>query len=167
MFFGLTNSLATFQMMMNTIFAEEVREGWLTIYMDDMLIHTPEDVKLHCCCVHRILDKLRKHDLFLKPEKCRFEQKTMEFLGVVDKPTTTCARCTGNGSTLGPLGKRLGVGANPAPRRDIADLPDLPKSETSAVSESAGPLWPGSARNEKTSEKQKVGKSETERKCLL
>ena len=56
--------------MMNTIFAEEVREGWLTIYMDDMLIHTPEDVKLHCRCVHRILDKLRKHDLFLKPEKC-------------------------------------------------------------------------------------------------
>jgi hypothetical protein len=40
MFFGLTNSLATFQTMMNTIFAVEVAEGWLTIYMDDMAIHT-------------------------------------------------------------------------------------------------------------------------------
>ena len=50
---------------------------------------------------------------------------------------------------------------DPAPRRDIADLPDLPKSETSAVSESAGPLWPGSMRNKKTSEKRKVGKSES------
>jgi hypothetical protein len=40
MFFGLTNSPATFQTMMNTIFASEVAEGWLTIYMDDMAIHT-------------------------------------------------------------------------------------------------------------------------------
>ena len=30
MFFGLTNSPATFQMMMNAIFQEELREGWLT-----------------------------------------------------------------------------------------------------------------------------------------
>ena len=37
MFFGLTNSPATFQTMMNAIFQEELREGWLTIYMDDML----------------------------------------------------------------------------------------------------------------------------------
>ena len=32
MFFGLTNSPATFQTMMNTIFLEELLEGWLTIY---------------------------------------------------------------------------------------------------------------------------------------
>ena len=76
-------------------------------------------------------------------------------------PTTTCARCTGNGSTLGSLGKRQRVGADPAPRWENADLPDLPKSETSAVSESAGPLWPGSARNKKTSEKWKVRKLES------
>ena len=40
MFFGLTNSPATFQAMMNTIFANEMAQGWLTIYMDDMAIHT-------------------------------------------------------------------------------------------------------------------------------
>jgi hypothetical protein len=40
MFFGLTNSLATFQMMMNTIFCHEVQEGWFSIFMDD------------CCYVH-------------------------------------------------------------------------------------------------------------------
>jgi hypothetical protein len=46
MFFGLTNLLATFQTMMNTVFAVEVAEGWLTIYMDDMAIHTkPQDFK--------------------------------------------------------------------------------------------------------------------------
>jgi len=36
MFFGLTNSPATFQMMMNTIFRREVAQGWLSIYMDDI-----------------------------------------------------------------------------------------------------------------------------------
>ncbi len=40
MFFGLTNSLATFQMMMNTIFRTEVAQGWLLVYMDDIAIHT-------------------------------------------------------------------------------------------------------------------------------
>jgi Reverse transcriptase (RNA-dependent DNA polymerase) len=40
MFFGLTNSPATFQTMMNSIFSEEVAERWMTIYMDDMAIHT-------------------------------------------------------------------------------------------------------------------------------
>ena len=38
MFFGLCNSPATFQAMMNDIFADMICEGWLHIYMDDMLI---------------------------------------------------------------------------------------------------------------------------------
>src|SRR5882724_10437695 len=38
MFFGLTNSLATFQTMMNNIFKELIDEGVVTIYMDDILI---------------------------------------------------------------------------------------------------------------------------------
>jgi hypothetical protein len=42
MFFGLTNSLATFQTMMNSIFAEEIAEKWLTVYMDDMAIHSQQ-----------------------------------------------------------------------------------------------------------------------------
>jgi hypothetical protein len=40
MFFGLTNSLATFQAMMNEIFRMEVAQGWLSVYMDDITIHT-------------------------------------------------------------------------------------------------------------------------------
>jgi Reverse transcriptase (RNA-dependent DNA polymerase) len=40
MFFGLTNSPATFQTMMNSIFSEEIAKQWLTVYMDDMAIHT-------------------------------------------------------------------------------------------------------------------------------
>jgi hypothetical protein len=40
MFFGLTNSLVTFQMMMNTIFQCEVLEGWFSIFMDNGIIYT-------------------------------------------------------------------------------------------------------------------------------
>ena len=40
MFFGLTNSLATFQMMMNDIFKELIDEGVFVVFMDDILIFT-------------------------------------------------------------------------------------------------------------------------------
>ena len=83
MFFGLTNSPATFQTMMNTIFAEELHKNWLTIYMDDILIHTTDDITAHREKVHKILHKLRQHDLYLKPEECQFEQKKVEFLGII------------------------------------------------------------------------------------
>ena len=83
MFFGLTNSPATFQTMMNAIFAEELRENWLTIYMDDILVHTSDNITAHREKVHKVLQKLRQHDLYLKPEKCQFEQKKVEFLGVI------------------------------------------------------------------------------------
>jgi hypothetical protein len=88
MFFGLTNSPATFQAMMNDIFAEELREGWVSIYMDNILIHTDNNLTNHRKCIHRILDKLRKHDLYLKPEKCVFEKEQVEFLGVILKGGT-------------------------------------------------------------------------------
>ncbi len=39
MFFGLTNSPATFQTMINMIFHNLIDEGNVTIYMDDIAIH--------------------------------------------------------------------------------------------------------------------------------
>jgi len=83
MFFGLTNSPAMFQMMMNTLFEEELREGWLIIYMDNMLIATHNNPAFHEKCVHCILTKLLLNNLYLKPEKCVFEQQKIEFLGVI------------------------------------------------------------------------------------
>ena len=68
---------------MNAIFAEELRENWLTIYMDDILVHTTDDIIAHREKVHKILQKLRQHNLYLKPEKCQFEQKKVEFLGII------------------------------------------------------------------------------------
>jgi hypothetical protein len=90
MFFRLTNSPATFQMMMNSIFTNEIAEKWLTVYMDDMAIHTQrqdseteeQHVQWHRIYVKQILAKLMEHNLFLKPAKCVFEQPSIEFLGV-------------------------------------------------------------------------------------
>ena len=38
MFFGLSNSPATFQRFMNDSFKDMIAKGWLIVYMDDMLI---------------------------------------------------------------------------------------------------------------------------------
>ena len=83
MFFRLTNSPATFQTMMNAIFAKEIAEGWLIVYMDDILVAMKDNQEFHDQCVHQMLKKLKKHDLYLKPEKCIFDQKRIEFLGVI------------------------------------------------------------------------------------
>jgi hypothetical protein len=91
MFFGLTNSPATFQMMMNTIFRREVALGWLSVYMDDIAIHTKpcpgeteeEHQTRHQEYVHLVLDRLEANDLYLKPEKCAFEQREIDYLGVI------------------------------------------------------------------------------------
>jgi Reverse transcriptase (RNA-dependent DNA polymerase) len=40
MFFGLTNSPATFQTMMDSIFKELITEGVVVVYLDDILIFT-------------------------------------------------------------------------------------------------------------------------------
>jgi Reverse transcriptase (RNA-dependent DNA polymerase) len=91
MFFRLTNLLATFQMMMNTIFRREVQEGWFSIFMDDGIIYTkkwPDEmdeqhIKWHRLLVHCIFDILEANDLYIKPEKCAFEQQEIEYLGVI------------------------------------------------------------------------------------
>ena len=41
MFFSLTNSPATFQRFMSNSFHNMIAEGWLVIYMDDLLIYSP------------------------------------------------------------------------------------------------------------------------------
>ena len=83
MFFGLTNAPTTFQSMMNFIFRKLINESYVTIYMDDILIHTPNDVALHRRVINNVLWILAKHDLYLKPQKCQFEVTEVEYLGIV------------------------------------------------------------------------------------
>jgi hypothetical protein len=48
--------------------------------MDNIIIATPDDKKLHEEIVQEVLKVLRKESLFLKAKKCCFEQTEMEFL---------------------------------------------------------------------------------------
>ena len=68
---------------MNALFAKEIAEGWLIVYMDNILIATEDNLKFHRKCVHRMLKKLAEHDLYLKLEKCKFKQQRVKFLGVI------------------------------------------------------------------------------------
>jgi Reverse transcriptase (RNA-dependent DNA polymerase) len=83
MFFGLTNSLATFQTMMDTLFRQEIATGDVTIYMDDILITTTGSLEQHKQKVHQVLHKLEDNVLYLKMEKCSFHQKAVDYLGVI------------------------------------------------------------------------------------
>ena len=82
MFFGLTNSPATFQTMMNDIFRDLIAEGVVVVYLDDILIFT-ETIEQHREVTRQVLRLLEENKLFLKPDKCEFERTKVEYLGVV------------------------------------------------------------------------------------
>ena len=52
------------------------------IYMDNILIVTPDDKELHEEIVHTVLDMLMVEDFFLKLSKCSFHQQTVDYLGI-------------------------------------------------------------------------------------
>jgi Reverse transcriptase (RNA-dependent DNA polymerase) len=82
MFYGLTNSLATFQTMMDSIFKGLISEGKVIVYLDNILIFT-ETLEEHQEVVKKVASLLHIHNLFLKLEKCEFECTEIEYLGVI------------------------------------------------------------------------------------
>jgi len=82
MFFGMTNSPATFQTMMNDIFRTLIAKGIVVVYLDDILIFTRTEEE-HKRAVQRVLEVLAEHKLFLCLEKCEFHRKEIEYLGLV------------------------------------------------------------------------------------
>jgi len=82
MFFGMTNSPATFQTMINNIFWDLIAEGIVVVYLDDILIFTRTEEE-HTKAIRRVLQVLQEHKLFLCPEKCEFCKKQIEYLGLV------------------------------------------------------------------------------------
>lgn len=82
MFFGMSNSPATFQRMVDEIFTFLIRRGVLVAYMDDLCAGT-ETLEEHRVVVREVLAICRKHGLFLKLEKCDFEKRSVKFLGLI------------------------------------------------------------------------------------
>jgi len=85
MYFGLTNSPATFQTMMNDLFRDLINQGDTATFIDDILVATDTE-EGHNKLVEEVLRRLEENDLFVKPEKCKWKVREVEFLGVVIGP---------------------------------------------------------------------------------
>jgi hypothetical protein len=82
MFFGMCNSPATFQAMIDNIFMTMI-DNWLVIvYIDNILIFANMKEELERI-TKLVLEKLWEHDLFLKAKKCEFCQTRIEYLGMI------------------------------------------------------------------------------------
>ena len=82
--FGMTNSPATFQHFMNDIF-RDMADDFVVIYLDDILIFSFDPSK-HEEHVRLVLERLRKYNLHVKPEKCQFHTTSTEYLGFIVSP---------------------------------------------------------------------------------
>jgi len=82
MFFGMTNSPAIFQTIMNEVFQTVIAEEIVIVYLDDILIFIKTEEE-HEQAVWRVLKILAEHKLFLYLEKCEFHQKQFEYLRLV------------------------------------------------------------------------------------
>jgi len=71
-----------FQTMMDDIFDGLIMEGVVVVYLDDILIFT-ETLEEHQRVTRRVMELLRKNNLFLKPKKCKFKKTEVEYLGVI------------------------------------------------------------------------------------
>jgi len=69
MFFGITNSPAIFQVIMNEILRNMINEGKVTAFVDNMLVGT-EIEEGHNEIVEEVLRRLEENNLYVKPEKC-------------------------------------------------------------------------------------------------
>ena len=82
MFFRLTNSLATFQVMMNELIQDLINTGKVAAFIDDIIIGT-EDKKGHNELVAEVIKRLEENDLYVKLEKCKWKVREVGFLGVI------------------------------------------------------------------------------------
>jgi len=82
MFFGMCNSPATFQAMMDSIFADMIERKEVLVYMDAHPDLRSYDGRTGTTD-EEVLKRLRDNDLFLKPKKCEFEKTEMEYLGLI------------------------------------------------------------------------------------
>ncbi|MBW0548058.1 hypothetical protein O181_087773 [Austropuccinia psidii MF-1] len=74
--FGIKNAPAHFQRMMDTIFHKEVLEGWMVVYIDDIIIYS-ETWEDHVQYIDRVLSKCTPINLKMCLKKCSFGQKKL------------------------------------------------------------------------------------------
>ena len=85
MFFGMTNSLAIFQTMINEILRDMINERKVLAFVNDILIKI-EIEEGHNKIAKEILRKLEKNNLYVKLEKYMWKVQKIRFLEVIIGP---------------------------------------------------------------------------------
>ncbi|MBW0517148.1 hypothetical protein O181_056863 [Austropuccinia psidii MF-1] len=81
MAFGLTNAQASFQNLVNDIFAD-LMDIFVVVYLDDIMVFSSSEEE-YFKYVASVLQKLRDNNLFTKAFKCLFYASSVEYLGYV------------------------------------------------------------------------------------
>ncbi|MBW0583028.1 hypothetical protein O181_122743 [Austropuccinia psidii MF-1] len=80
--FGIKNAPSHYQRMMNTIFPEELSEGWLIIYIDDIIVCS-ETWKNHLARLERLLQNIVQVNIKISLKNYHFTYSELKALGHV------------------------------------------------------------------------------------
>ncbi|MBW0511661.1 hypothetical protein O181_051376 [Austropuccinia psidii MF-1] len=78
--FGIKNAPAHFLSMMDTIFKDKILEGWMVVYIDDIIIYS-ETWEDHVQYIDRVLSKCTPINLKISLKECNFGQQELLALG--------------------------------------------------------------------------------------
>ncbi|MBW0485423.1 hypothetical protein O181_025138 [Austropuccinia psidii MF-1] len=78
--FFIKNAAAHFHSMINTIFQEQILEGWMVVYVDDIIIYS-ETWEDHMQYIDRVLSKCTPINLKISLKNCNFGQQELLALG--------------------------------------------------------------------------------------
>jgi len=85
MFFGLTNSLAIFQAIMNKLLRDLINIGKVATFIDDVIVGT-ETEKGHDKIVAEVIRRLEENDLYVNSEKYKWKVQKVGFLEMIIGP---------------------------------------------------------------------------------
>ncbi|MBW0481924.1 hypothetical protein O181_021639 [Austropuccinia psidii MF-1] len=78
--FGIKNAPSHFQSMMYKIFQEQILEGWMVVYIDDIIIYS-ETWENRVQYIDRVLSKFTPINLKISLKKCNFGKQELLALG--------------------------------------------------------------------------------------
>ena len=82
MFFGLINSPATFQAMINKLLRDLINMEKMAAFIDNVIVRMEMEER-HDEIVAEIIKRLEENDLYVKLEKYKWKVREVGFLGVV------------------------------------------------------------------------------------